>query len=477
MTLADYEHELEQRDEQLKLRDKKIAQLEAENSRLKQLLQGKAKSKTAKKPNFSLDKNLPDKDDKKSDRKASKKSTGRRKNSSKRPTGDHQYSIYWDDADKDKCVLIRQQFVWHVIDGLAVHVQYDIYDLPGSKELPVPTSVRNSRSAYGIDVILILAFLHYWIGISLDKACEVIHFFTKLELSKSQADSLLNQLSDDWKDEYDNILMLIALQTIVYIDETGWKVGLKSCYTWCFSTPLYVLFKSGVGRSKSVAEGVLGDSFQGIGVTDDYCAYINMFTEHQLCWAHLIRKAIKIALQNPDENEYSEFLDQLCSIYNEAVRSQNDGRLSIGRADRRDELKQRIVELCKRAGESTDDKYTPSGLNDFVLLQNELTRNIDCLFVFVEHPEVEPTNNRSERNVRREAEVRKGGRTSKTKHGTRRRGIVMTVLATLQTRFKIFTLDVLMNEVQRWIATGSSLFKSELDDLQNAPDAPCPTST
>ena len=51
---------------------------------------------------------------------------------------------------------------------------------------------------------------------------------------------------------------------------------------------------------------------------------------------------------------------------------------------------------------------------------------IDALFVFVAHPEVEPTHNRSERNVRREAEVRKGGRTSKSESGAKRRGIMMS---------------------------------------------------
>lgn len=48
---------------------------------------------------------------------------------------------------------------------------------------------------------------------------------------------------------------------------------------------------------------MLGDFFNGIGVTDDYAAYKNLFSEHQLCWAHLIRKAIKLVLQNPDETE------------------------------------------------------------------------------------------------------------------------------------------------------------------------------
>ena len=123
--------------------------------------------------------------------------------------------------------------------------------------------------------------------------------FTKLELSKSQADSLLKQLATDWDEHYDTIAELIALQMSVYIDETGWKVGTKSCDTWVCSTTMHVLFRCGVSRAKTEAAAVLGASFAGIGVTDDYAAYKSLFTQHQLCWAHLIRKAITLALAAP----------------------------------------------------------------------------------------------------------------------------------------------------------------------------------
>ena len=43
---------------------------------------------------------------------------------------------------------------------------------------------------------------------------------------------------------------------------------------------------------KAVLTEVLGEQFDGIGVTDDYSAYHSQFTEHQFCWAHFLRKAI-----------------------------------------------------------------------------------------------------------------------------------------------------------------------------------------
>ena len=107
------------------------------------------------------------------------------------------------------------------------------------------------------------------------------------------------------------------------------------------------------------------------------------------------------------------------------------------------------MQLCTLSGEPIDPLETDTDTATFIRLHNELVDGIDALFVFVDHPKVEATNNRSERNVRREAEIRKGGRTRKSDKGAHRRSIIMTVLATLNTRFEKFTLNKLLSEVER----------------------------
>ncbi len=92
----------------------------------------------------------------------------------------------------------------------------------------------------------------------------------------------------------------------------------------------------------------------------------------------------------------------------------------MGRESKAHELQEKIRSLCTRHGETIDKDATPDPEATFIRLQNELVDNLACLFVFVEHPQVEPTNNHSERNVRREAVIRKGGRTSKTPAGAQR---------------------------------------------------------
>ena len=122
------------------------------------------------------------------------------------------------------------------MDGKAQYVHYRIFDKPDSTDLPPIDGVRNARCEYGLEILVTLAFLVYWTGVSIDKACEILRFFTGLELSKSQADSLLSQLAADWEAEYDAIAELVAVAAVLYMDETGWKVGTRSCYKWIFST-------------------------------------------------------------------------------------------------------------------------------------------------------------------------------------------------------------------------------------------------
>ena len=229
-TRQDEQERIQQLTEQNRQLAARVQELEAELQRLEKLLAGKADAKAAKKPvfkeNYSLDRNARRKRKRRGDT-----SSGRRPKEQKREIIASESDVYHAAVDRKECVFHREQFAWRLLNGQAVYVRYRIYDLPGSKHLPLPPGLRTSRSEYGLEIILIWAFLHYWIGISLDHACEVLRFFTKLDLSKSQADSLLKQLASDWDEQYDTIAELIALQMIVSIDETGWKVGTKSCYT------------------------------------------------------------------------------------------------------------------------------------------------------------------------------------------------------------------------------------------------------
>jgi hypothetical protein len=214
--------------------------------------------------------------------------------------------------------------------------------------------------------------------------------------------------------------------------------------------------------------------FRGIGVSDDAAVYRDRFDRAQKCWAHLLRKAIRLALLYPHKRKYQHFLDGLLELYRDAKRVAQDHRLGpAGRQRHVDELEDRLCGLCLPYQGGAAEGLSPPE-RDFGNLIDELIDRLlaEELFTFVLHPEVEPTNNVSERLQRGAALERKAGRTSQTAAGARRRSVIVSVLESLRANLEAFTLSGVLEEVQRWLVEGRSLFARQWQALLGATAAP-----
>lgn len=373
--------------------------------------------------------------------------------------------IYPTAAVKRDCELVRERAVWRLRDGRAVLVGYRVFRAPGEAEPRIPGVTW--RCEYGIEILVVLAFLVYVIGISIDKARQVLHFFSQLALSKSQADALLRQLARHWELEFDTLCDLLTEAAVVYLDETGWKVGQENCSLWVFASQWQRVFLFGCRKDSDTLEQILpSDAFQGVAVSDDAAVYRRRFAQGQKCWAHLLRKAIRLALLYPRRRKYQTFLDDLLKLYQHAKRAATDKRLgSQGRKQRVVELEQRLGELCWPHWQQTPNMKPHE--KDFANLANELLERMfdDELFTFVINPDVEPTNNLSERCLRSAAQDRKAGRTNKTFVGARRRSVIVSVMESLRVSLPRFTLQSVLDEVCRWMKDGISLFDCQWQEL------------
>lgn len=410
-------------------------------------------------------------------RKRRKKSPGRQPTEVKFADADRIEDIYPAGVAKRDCRLVRERAVWRIEDGKAVRVGYRLFADPDGKEPRI--SGVTPRCEYGIEILVVLAFLVYLIGISLDKACAVLNFFCQLPLSKSQADSLLRQLASHWEEEFDTLCVLLSHAAIVYMDETGWKVGNEGCSLWAFASQLHRVFLFGCHKDDATLDTILPpDVFDGIGVSDDAGVYQNRFTQAQKCWAHLLRKAIKLALLYPNDSKYQQFLDQLLEIYRDAKRAAADGRLGEeGRKKQVAGLEGRLSALLLPHTRETTPAMSPHE-RDFTNLVNELGRLMmaEELFTFVLNPAVDATNNLSERELRSPALDRKAGRTNKTATGAHRRSVIVSVLQSLRVNLENFTLKTVLEEVKRWMQQGKSLFAEQWQAIQAAPIPP-PSTT
>jgi transposase len=154
---------------------------------------------------------------------------------------------------------------------------------------------------------------------------------------------------------------------------------------------LHRVFLFGCHKDDATLDKILPPNvFDGIGVSDVAAVYQNRFTQAQKCWAHLLRKAIKLAILYPKNEKYQRFLDGLLEIYREAKRSAGDGRLSEeGRQHRVMALEDRLRELLRPHPLETTPEMPPHE-RDFTNLVNELVRLAiaEELFTFVLEPEV-----------------------------------------------------------------------------------------
>lgn len=461
-----------------------LQRLQADNQRLRQRLAqyepaaagDKQASANAATPNasYSIDAEAKRRQPR---RRRRKKSPGRQPTEVKFAAAQRVVDIFPDGVPKRQCQLVRERAVWRIEDGKAIRVGYRIHAGPDGKEPRIPGVTP--RCEYGIEILVVLAFLVYLIGISLDKACAVMEFFCQLPLRKSQADALLRQLATHWDEEFDTLCALLAHAAIVYMDETGWKVGNEKCSLWAFASELQRVFLYGCHKDDATLDKILPpEIFTGIGVSDDAAVYQNRFTQAQKCWAHLLRKAIKLALLYPNNKKYQSFLDELLQIYRDGKNAAADGRLGeAGRTQRVDDLSGRLLDVCVRNQQETTPKMTPHE-RDFANLVEELQRLLlaDELFTFVLVPEVEATNNLSERILRSSAQDRKANRTNKTANGAHRRSVIVSVLETLRMNLANFSLATVLTEVTRWMKEGVSMFAEQWQAFQAERTAPQPST-
>ena len=372
---------------------------------------------------------------------------------------------------KADCRLSHTRVAWRLENGQAVLVAYEIYRGPRNQYGKIPGVF--GRSEFGAEITLAIAYQVYIVGLSFDKVCLLMSFFQHLKLRKSQANALLNQLARHWQEEFDLLCLLLANSLVVHTDETGWSIR----SVWAFlSEKVRVLF-FGVHKDAETLRQILDPAtFQGIVISDDAAVYAN-FTQSQKCWAHFLRKAIKLTLMEPANAEYRQFTDRLLEIYREACRVQRDRRLSAeGRKGKVAVLEDEVLELCAPMwvaelppGEGPEDDYR--------LLCNELMRVMlaEQLFTFVTAEPVEKpngetlvvsgTNNEAERTLRSPAQARDTGRTNKTVAGARRQTVIVSVLESLRQHLSSFTLSSVIEEIRRWSETGRSCFARWVEKL------------
>jgi transposase len=187
----------------------------------------------------------------------------------------------------------------------------------------------------------------------------------------------------------------VQRQPVRNADETSWREKTKRVWLWVSVTPLVTIFRLLKTRGAASAKVLLGEKVWGTIGTDRYAGYQWIDPcQRQLCWAHLKREFIAWGERAGETARIGLALlaveQQLFTLWYRV----RDGTLAWA------DFQVAMLPLMARVrtllqeGETGADAKTQGTCRNLLKLEA-------ALWTFVWESEVDPTNNRAERPLRR----------------------------------------------------------------------------
>ena len=180
-------------------------------------------------------------------------------------------------------------------------------------------------------------------------------------------------------------------------------------------------------RSTAMAKELAGKDFAGIGVTDRYCAYHWLDnSRRQVCWAHLRRDFAAMGIQRGMMGECGRLLElQAREVLKEWAKVR-EGKTTRSEFETWARERKGVVETLLGQAAAARLPVKHAGV------ARETLKYFECLWTFIEHEGVEPTNNAAERALRHPVIARKLSFGSQSERGLRFIERMMSVRATLR---------------------------------------------
>lgn len=220
-----------------------------------------------------------------------------------------------------------------------------------------------------------------------------------------------------------------------HMDETSWPIqseqgtGYAHVMVGVDGSPSEhdVVFRLADSRGKGNSEKVVGKHYQGVGITDRYASYKDLFPGgHQICWAHLHRNARDITrlecLGKTKQKHVMKFYDQLAVIYTHIRELWAEPFDQTKRQEQATKLLAQVTKLCQ------PHKLDPKKLQD---LKAGILKYQDCLFVCLTMEGIPADNNKAERALRKLVIKRKKSFGVKTCKGARTLEVLLSVCQSL----------------------------------------------
>jgi transposase len=217
-----------------------------------------------------------------------------------------------------------------------------------------------------------------------------------LSLSTGQLAKVIQKASAALAGPYEELQVALASQGCLGIDETGHPEKGDNLWTWCFRADDFTVFHIDPSRGSQVLHEVLGETFGGVIGCDYFSAYRAYMSEAsvtvQFCLAHLIRE-IRFLAEHPNRWVSAwgqKLLAWLRKLFHTLHRREK--LTGAGFARSMDRIRRNFLTVARRPPPHSEAAPLAKRFQD--------PNTAEAYFTFLTTPNVEPTNNRTERALR-----------------------------------------------------------------------------
>lgn len=283
----------------------------------------------------------------------------------------------------------------------------------------IPEALPHAR--FGLNLMLLTMYLRLGLRLPGNKVCEYFATLHNINISEGEVVNILRLLAKQYGPYYTTLETLVRHARVKHTDSTSWRINGRNYYAWAFIAAGVVLYKIRKRNNHKAALSVLGRAHPGDTlVVDRHSAYRTLAKKAgyklQLCWSHILEDSRELKTHFGAEGHYTH--RRLKTIYHQAKNLDHKAT-----PEQVQQLQGMIIELTQR-------HYTHPTVRRFV--NNLATRDLENLFRFTTDPNIDPTNNISERELRAIVIIRKISNGSKSTRGANTTAMLLSIIQTFR---------------------------------------------
>jgi transposase len=208
-------------------------------------------------------------------------------------------------------------------------------------------------STIGLRVVVLSAWLHYLLGVTLAQILDVFNFHLHFTLTAGGLVPMWRRLREILFAGYLEIQTQALDSAVLHADETGGRVQGKTHGLWCFTTTDWTDYMIDRSRGSPALKKFFQKEFAGVLVTDFWSAYNAVVAAHKpKCLPHLSRDLKRTQHYHKPEGDWPASSKQLKRLIRDALRlSKRRRELSAERfASRRRRLEDRRARCWRSPG-------------------------------------------------------------------------------------------------------------------------------